>query len=74
MGKDFIKYWPRGLDLDIDKEEYEWWEARLFIDGFNKACSNIAARYLKVGDESMSVMEFCTTLKGDLPYLSYIFR
>ena len=47
---------------------------RLLIDGFNYACSNIATSYLKVGDESMSAIQFCTTLKGNLPHLSYIFR
>ena len=44
------------------------------IDGFTEVCSNIAVSYLKVGDESMSAMRFCTTSKGDLPHLSYIFR
>ena len=38
---------------------------RLLIDGFS---------YCKVGDESMSVIQFCTTSKGDLPYLYYVFR
>ena len=45
----------------------------MLIYGFNKSCSNIATSYLKVGDESMSEIRFCTTLKGDLPHLSYIF-
>ena len=54
--------------------EYEWWRARLLIDGFNEACSNIVTSYLKVGYESMSSLQFCTTSKGDLPQLSYIFR
>ena len=45
----------------------------LLIYGFNKACSNIDASYLKVGDESMSAILFFTTSKGDLPNLSYIF-
>ena len=44
------------------------------IDGFNKACSNIASSYLKVGDESMSAMRSRTMPKGDLPHFSYIFR
>ena len=34
---------------------------------------NIDISYLKVGDESMSAIKFCTTPKGDLPHLSYIF-
>ena len=46
----------------------------MFIDGFNKVCSNIAARYPRVRDESMSVIQFLTTLKGNLPNLSYIFH
>ena len=53
---------------------------RLLIDEFNEACSNITTSYLKVGDESMSVMDesisvmrFYTTLKGKVPYLTYIF-
>ena len=47
---------------------------RLLIYGFNEACSNIATSYIKVGDESMSAIRFLTRSKGDLPYLSYIFR
>ena len=43
------------------------------IDRFNESCSNIAASYLKVGDESMSLIKFSTTSEGDLPHLSYIF-
>ena len=35
---------------------------------------NIAASFLKVGDESMSAIRFRTTAKGNLPQLSYIFR
>ena len=46
----------------------------MLIDGFNEACRNIAAGYLKVGDESMSAIHFWTTQKGDLPHLSYILR
>ena len=57
-----------------DKEEYDWWRERLLIDGFNEACSNIAASYLKVGDESMSAIQFLTKPKGNLPHFSYIFR
>ena len=37
------------------------------------AFNNISASFLKVGDESMSVIRFQTTAKGDLPHLSYIF-
>ena len=47
---------------------------RLFVYGFNKAFSNIAVSYLKVGDDSMSVIQFITTSKGNLPHLYYIFR
>ena len=46
----------------------------MLIDGFNKSCSNIATSYLKVGDESMSVIRFCTTFLGDLTHLYYILR
>ena len=45
----------------------------MLIDGFNEACSNIDACYLKVGDESMSAIKFCTTSKMNLTHLSYIF-
>ena len=45
----------------------------MLIDGFSKECSNIATIYLKVRDESMNVILFRTTWKGDLPHLSYIF-
>ena len=44
------------------------------IYGFNEACSNIDAIYLKVGYDSMSAIRFRTTLKGELPHLSYTFR
>ena len=47
---------------------------KLLFDGFNTACKNIAASFLKVGDESMSAIRFRTTAKGNLPHLSYIFR
>ena len=59
--------------MEGDKKEYEWWMSRLSIDGFNEACSNIAASYLKVGDDSMSAIRFFTTSKEDLPHLYYIF-
>ena len=52
----------------------EWWKAKHLFDGFNTACKNIAASFLKVGDESMSAIRFRTTTKGNLPHLSYIFR
>ena len=52
----------------------EWWRAKILFDGFNTACKNIAASFLKVGDESMSAIRFRTTAKGNLPHLSYIFR
>ena len=44
------------------------------IDGFNAACKNISASFMKVGDESMSAIFFMTTAKGNLLHLSYIFR
>ena len=43
------------------------------IDGFNEVSNNIASGYLKVGNDSMSEIRFCTTQKGKLPHLSYIF-
>ena len=46
----------------------------MLIDGLNEACSNISSSYIKVGDESMGAIRFCTTSKGDLPHLSYIIR
>ena len=47
---------------------------RLLIYGFNEACLDIAASYLKFEDESTNVIQFCTTSKGGLPQLYYIFR
>ena len=38
------------------------------------ACKNIAASFLKVGDESISAIRFRTTAKGNLPHLFYILR
>ena len=48
----------------------EWWRAKLLFDGFNTAYKNIAASFLKVGDESMSAIRFRTMAKGNLPHLS----
>ena len=44
----------------------------MLINGFNEACKNIYASYLKVGDESMSAIRFRMTAKDNLPHLSYI--
>ena len=52
----------------------EWWRAKHLFDGFITACKNIAASFLKVGDESMSAIRFWKTAKDNLPHLSYIFR
>ena len=46
----------------------------MLIYGFNESCKNIAVIYLKIGDDSMVVIRFQTTYKGNLPHLSYIFR
>ena len=46
----------------------------MFIGLFNVACLNIAVSYLKFRDDSTSVIQFHTTLKGDLPQFSYILR
>ena len=46
----------------------------MLIDGLNKACKYISASYLDVGDDSMIAIRFQTTVKGDLPHLSYILR
>ena len=51
----------------------EWWREKHLFYGFNTACKNIAASFLKVGDELMSAIQFRTTAKGNLPHLSYIF-
>ena len=45
----------------------------MLIDGFNETCKNKTASYLKVGDESISVIRFRTTAKGNLTHLYYIF-
>ena len=47
---------------------------KLLFDVFNTACNNIAASFLKVGDESMREIRFRTTAKGNLPHLSYVLR
>ena len=67
-------FWPQGFELEAEKNTYEWWRAKLLFDGFNTACKNFSASFLKVGDDSMSVILFRTTAKGNLPHLSYIFR
>ena len=65
---------PQGFESEADKAKCEWWRAKLLIDGFNTTCKNIAASFLKVGDESMSAIRFWTTSKGNLPHLSFILR
>ena len=60
--------------MEADKAIYEWWRANLLIYGFNMACNNIAASFLKVWNESMSALRFQKTAKGNLPHLSYILR
>ena len=44
----------------------------MLIYGFNEASNNIAASYLKVGDDSMSAIRFWTEAKGNLTHFSYI--
>ena len=44
------------------------------MDGFNEACNNTDASYLKVGDDSTSAISFWKMPKGNLHYLSCIFR
>ena len=46
----------------------------MLIYFLNEACNNISAIYLKVGYESMSMIRFPDTAKGNLTHLSYIFR
>ena len=46
----------------------------LLIDSFNESCKNIAASYLKVGGDSMNVIRFRATAKGNLYHVYYIFR
>ena len=50
----------------------EWWREILLVNEFKEACKKISTSYLKVGDDSMSAICFCTTAKEDLPHLSYI--
>ena len=46
----------------------------MLIDGFNEEFNNIAASYLKVGNEATSAIRFWATAKGTLPQFSYIFH
>ena len=52
---------PELFESEEDKAIYEWWREKLLIDGFNAACKNIAASYLKVGDEFMGAIRFWMT-------------
>ena len=45
----------------------------MLIYGFNETCKNTSDIYLEVGNESVSVIRFCTKEKGNSPHLSYIF-
>ena len=73
-GKEFRNYFPQGFESEADKTTDEWCREELLINGFNIACKNIAASFLKVGDESMSEIRFRAIAKGNLTHLSYIFR
>ena len=72
-GKGFRKYWPSAFESKDNRYSDEWLRGGLLVDGFNEACNIIAAIYIKVGYESMIAIIFWTALKGNLPYLSYIF-
>ena len=50
----------------MDKATDECWRETLLIDGFNEACKNIAASFMKVRDDSMSAIRFRETAKGNL--------
>ena len=71
--KEFKKYWPQGFYSEQYKKPNEQWRSRLLINSFNNAFKNISASYLRVGDESMSGIRFCTTVNIIFPHLSYIF-
>ena len=73
-GKKFRNYWTKGFESEEDKATDEWWREHFLIDGFNESCKNIVDSYLKVVDDYMHAIRFCTTAKGNLPHLSYIFR
>ena len=45
----------------------------MLIDGFNKVFKNMAASYLKSGNESTSSILFWNTEKEYLPHLYYIY-
>ena len=51
--------------MEAYKATYEWWREKFLIDGFNAACKNIAASFLKVGDEPMSAIRFWTMEKRE---------
>ena len=68
-GKEFRNYFPQGFDLEADKEMDEWRREKFLINGFNTSYKNIAASFMKVGDESISPIRFRMTEKGNLPHL-----
>ena len=70
--KEFRKYCPKISLSGEDKATGEFLRSKLLINGFNEACKNIAAIYLKVGYEYMGAIRFRKTTKGNLPHLSYI--
>ena len=72
--KEFRKYRPKGFESEKYKDTDEWCKSKLLFNGFNGLCNNIAASYLKIGDESMRAIHFWTEAKRNLPHLSYIFR
>ena len=62
--KEFRQYWPKEFESEKDTATEEWWRSKLLIDGFNAACKNIAASFMKFGNESMIVICFWATAKG----------
>ena len=61
------------VDISV-KGNDNFWRFHGLIDRFNKSCRHISSGLRKTADESMSVIQFLTTPKVDLPHYYYIFR
>ena len=72
--KYFKAFWTCSFTTPTIKGIYNFSKVRGLIHGFNDSRRQIASGVVKTAIESMIVIRFCTTPKGDSPHYSYIFR
>ena len=71
--KVFKEFWPCSFTTPAVKAIDNSYKVQGLIDRFNESHRNISSGVVITADESISVIRFHTTPKGDLPHYSYIF-